>query len=55
MRKIIIMTIVKIRWVYFHINPMYMKFYMTSTEPHFQHRRTGEIFSNYTWVEEESK
>lgn len=53
MKKILIMTLVKIRWVYFHLNPNYMKFYMDAsrTEAHFQHRKTGQLYSNYEWTD----
>lgn len=51
MRKFIIMTLVKLRWIYFHIHPSYVKFYVDSacTEAHFQNIKTGVIHSNYTW------
>jgi hypothetical protein len=43
---------IKIRWWYFHISPNYIKFYMSSEsdEAHFQHRKTGQIHSNYCIV-----
>lgn len=54
MKKLLIMTIVNIRWFYFHISPMYVKFYMDSerTEAHFQHIKTGQLHCNYSWSEE---
>ena len=53
MSKLIIMFFVKLRWVYFHLNPMYVKFYVTaeSDEAHFQHRKTGAIHSNLVWID----
>ena len=56
MRKFLIMTLVNIRWAYFHVNPNYIKFYMSSesNEAHFQHRKTGQLHSNLVWVEQES-
>ena len=51
MKKQIIMIIVKLRWIYFHLSPMYVKFYMTPEEAHFQHRKDGSIHSNITWVD----
>jgi hypothetical protein len=52
--KAIVMSLVNLRWAYFHINPNYMKFYMDSErkEAHFQHRKTGAIHSNLIWVDE---
>lgn len=54
--KILTMAIVKLRWMYFHVNPMYVKFYADSerTQVHFQHKRTGRIYSNYRWVDSKS-
>jgi hypothetical protein len=48
------MFLVKMRWWYFHINPSYIKFYMDSEskEAHFQNIKTGQIHSNFVWVEE---
>lgn len=44
------MTMVKIRWAYFHIHPSYMKFKMSAdSESYFQHSKTGEICCNFTW------
>jgi hypothetical protein len=59
MRKFLIMSIVKLRWLYFHINPMYIKFYMDidHNEAHFQHKKTGQLYfvdtisSNFIWVD----
>ena len=39
--KFIVMFLIKIRWVYFHISPMYLKFCMQGDKYHFQHRRCG--------------
>jgi len=53
MIKFIVMAIIKLRWIYFHINPMYVKFYVDSSrsEAHFQHRLTGQLHSNFKWVD----
>lgn len=51
MLKYFIIFCVKVRWAWFHINPMYIKFYMTNDECHFQHRTTGVLFSNYVWAD----
>lgn len=50
--KSLIMTLVHLRWAYFHIHPNYTKFYMDAgkTEAHFQHKKTGHIHSNFKWV-----
>jgi hypothetical protein len=50
--KFIIMTMVIVRWVYFHIHPHYNKFRMSNDEYHFIHAKTGQLFSNYKWVDE---
>ena len=57
MRKVLIMTLVHLRWGYFHIHPSYIKFYMSSEsdEAHFQHRKTGVIHSNFVWSNEDSE
>lgn len=54
MRKSIIMFFVKIRWLYFHVSPSYVKFYMDSskTEAHFQHVKIGSIHSNFIWLDD---
>lgn len=54
MAKFLIMAMVHIRWAYFHVNPMYVKFYMDSehTESHFQHRTRGSLHSNMYWQED---
>jgi len=49
MNRFIIMFMVHLRWAYFHISPMYIKFYMTADEPWFQHKRNGSIHCNYRW------
>jgi hypothetical protein len=49
MKKLLVMTLVNLRWVYFHINPNYIKFSIEGTEFHFQHKKTGHIYCNYTW------
>ena len=56
MRIFLLNVYVKIRWWYFHINPNYIKFYMSSEsdEAHFQHRKTGLLHSNYVVVESAS-
>ena len=53
MKKFLIMTLINLRWAYFHINPMYVKFYVDSErkETHFQHRKTGQLHSNFVWVD----
>ena len=53
MRKIIVMFLVNLRWAYFHISPSYIKFYMDAErkEAHFQHVRTGQIYCNFVWVD----
>lgn len=53
MKKLLIMSVVKLRWAYFHVSPRYVKFYMDSghTEAHFQHVKTGAIHSNLVWVD----
>lgn len=53
MSKAIVMFLVKLRWMYFHVNPRYIKFYMGggSDEAHFQHVKTGEIHSNFVWID----
>lgn len=38
----------RIRWIYFHIHPNYIKFYMDEKEAHFQNTKTGEVHSNIT-------
>lgn len=53
LRKISIMTLVWLRWAYFHLHPSYVKFYMTQDEAHFQHVKTGAIYSNFEWVDSE--
>lgn len=47
--KYLLITVLKARWAYFHISPMYIKFSMSDTESHFQHRSSGVIESNYIW------
>ena len=42
-----IKCVLKIRWAYFHVSPMYIKFSMDKSEFHFQHRVDGSIHSNY--------
>ena len=53
MRKFLIMTLVHLRWAYFHVNPAYTKFYMDEarTEAHFFHAKTNSLHSNYKWVD----
>jgi len=48
MQILLIKIYIKVRWWYFHISPMYIKFYMSSEsdEAHFQHRKTGQLHSN---------
>lgn len=48
--RLSIKVLLKLRWWYFHINPLYKKFYMDSakTEAHFWHVLTNSIHSNYT-------
>lgn len=49
--KYLIMFFVHLRWAYFHLNPAYMKFTMSSesNEAHFQHKKHGTIHSNLVW------
>jgi len=54
MRKFLIMTLVKMRWIYFHIHPSYFKFTVNG-EPHFQNLKNNTIHSNYVWVDEPLK
>ena len=53
MKKNLIMFLVKLRWLYFHVNPRYMKFGMGggSNEYHFQHVKNGSVHSNFVWVD----
>jgi hypothetical protein len=52
MKKLIVMSIVNLRWAWFHINPRYLKFTMDK-EVYFQDMKTGCILYNYHWEEEE--
>lgn len=45
---VLITILLKVRWAWFHINPRYIKFYVTDDEAHFQDQQTGMIFCNYT-------
>jgi hypothetical protein len=51
MARFILTVFIKLRWWYFHINPIYTKFYIDSerAEAHFLHRRTGQVHSNFKW------
>lgn len=51
MQKLLIKLLLKARWLYFHLNPRYAKFYVTEDEAHFQHTPTGTIHSNYSFKE----
>ena len=42
----LLMLYIHLRWLYFHINPMYLKFYISKDEAHFQHKKNGTIHSN---------
>jgi hypothetical protein len=42
----VVYLVLRLRWAYFHIHPSYMKFRMTETENHFQHKSTGRIHSD---------
>lgn len=52
---ILVTILVKLRWIYFHVNPSYKKFYMDSshTEAHFFHAKTNSIHSNLVFRHEE--
>lgn len=39
-------VVLRTRWTYFHVHPNYIKFKMTDTEIHFQHKLTGQIHSD---------
>lgn len=45
--RLILAFLLRIRWAYFHVNPNYIKFYMTEDEAHFQHSKTGLIHSDF--------
>lgn len=51
MHLFLLKAFIKIRWAYFHVSPMYLKFYMTADEPWFQHKRNGSIHCNYTIID----
>ena len=48
------MFFVKLRWLYFHISPRYVKFGMGggSNEYHFQNMKKNTIHSNFVWIED---
>jgi hypothetical protein len=48
MKTFIISLLLKLRWVYFHVHPWYVKIYLTETESHFYHKRTNTIHHNYS-------
>ncbi len=50
MSKFLLHVFINIRWTYFHINPMYIKFYV-EVEPWFQHRTNGSIHCGYSILE----
>ncbi len=52
MSKFLLHAFINIRWAYFHINPMYIKFYV-EVEPWFQHRTNGSIHCNYSILEKD--
>lgn len=45
MTRLFINAMLRIRWVYFHINPMYSPFYIDSTEgeKYFYHQTSNSI------------
>lgn len=47
----VIKVLLRIRWIYFHLNPLYVKFSMEGTECHFWHRLTNTIHSDLRLVE----
>ena len=53
LKKALIMTLVKLRWIYFHVSPRYIKFCVSHDdgESYFQHIKTGEIHCNFKWVD----
>jgi len=55
--KAILTILIKVRWMYFHVSPMYVKFYFDSTDEHgmFQHRKHGTLHANYLWASDEAK
>ena len=42
---VVMLILLKLRWVYFHICPWYRKFSIAGTELHFQNMRTNTIHS----------
>lgn len=48
MQKLMIKLLLKVRWLYFHVNPFYKKFYMSADEAHFWNSRTNTIHSNFS-------
>lgn len=47
--------ILKLRWMYFHIHPHYLKFHMGGGEYHFQNLKTGNIHSQWVIKDEEDQ
>lgn len=43
--RVLIKTLIKLRWAYFHMHPGYVKF-LIEDEAHFFHQRTNSIHSN---------
>jgi hypothetical protein len=52
--KMYVVTILKIRWWWFHVSPSYVKFTISadSSEEYFQNVVTGEIVCNYTYIDD---
>lgn len=53
MKKNLLRFYIKLRWLYFHVNPNYIKFGMGggSNEYHFQNIKKNTIHSNYEVVD----
>ena len=53
MTKAIVKLLIKLRWIYFHINPRYIKFCVTheSREYYFYNTKYNSIHYQYVWVD----
>jgi len=38
--------LLRTRWLYFHLHPNYIKFFISDSESHFQHKINGRLHSN---------
>ncbi len=38
--------LLRTRWIYFHLHPNYIKFYMSESESYFQHKNNGRLHSD---------